>query len=253
MEPAMALEIDDKAICPAPLDAKAQARYISETYDFDATEVGPKKLWSFGPETMGPNLLLDCSHGVQYLNEIKESFVSGFQWATKNGVLCDEAMRGCVFRVMDVTLHADAIHRGMGQILPTARRVCFASYLKADPCLIEPVYLCEIACPIDVTGGVYSVLTRRRGEVVEDVPRVGTPMTNIRAYLPVKESFGFTADLRSNTGGKAFPQCVFDHWDHLNGDALDPASKPGVLVHETRVRKGLAPEVPPLDRFLDKL
>ena len=23
---------------------------------------------------------------------------------------------------------------------------------------------------------------------------------------------GFTADLRSNTGGQAFPQCVFDHW-----------------------------------------
>ena len=40
-------------------------------------------------------------------------------------------------------------------------------------------------------------------------------------------SVGFTADLRSNTGGQAFPQCVFDHWQILPGDPADPTSKPG--------------------------
>ena len=49
----------------------------------------------------------------------------------------------------------------------------------------------------------------------------------VKAYLPVNESFGFTADLRSNTGGQAFPQCVFDHWAVLPGDPYDPATKPG--------------------------
>ena len=29
---------------------------------------------------------------------------------------------------------------------------------------------------------------------------------------------GFTADLRSNTGGQAFPQCVFDHWQVMQGE-----------------------------------
>ena len=42
-----------------------------------------RKIWSFGPDTTGPNLLIDGTKGVQYLNEIKDSFVSGFQWATK--------------------------------------------------------------------------------------------------------------------------------------------------------------------------
>lgn len=32
--------------------------------------------------------------GVQYLNEIKDSVVAGFQWATKEGVLAEENMRG---------------------------------------------------------------------------------------------------------------------------------------------------------------
>ena len=52
----------------------------------------------------------------------------------------------------------------------------------------------------------------------------------VKAHLPVNESFGFTADLRSNTGGQAFPQCVFDHWAVLPGDPRDPTTKPGECV-----------------------
>ena len=64
---------------------------------------------------------------------------------------------------------------------------------------------------------------------------------------------GFTADLRSNTGGQAFPQCVFDHWQILPGDPFDSSTKPGVVVTETRKRKGLSEGIPALDKFLDKL
>lgn len=62
-------------------DPKARARYLSEKYEYDATEA--RKVWCFGPEGSGPNLLIDCTKGVQYLNEIKDSVVAGFQWATK--------------------------------------------------------------------------------------------------------------------------------------------------------------------------
>ena len=60
------------------------------------------------------------------------------------GCLCDENMRNCRFNIYDVTLHADAIHRGGGQIIPTARRVLYACMLTAEPRLMEPVYLVEI-------------------------------------------------------------------------------------------------------------
>merc|ERR1711879_553994 len=70
--------------------------------------------------------------------KIKGSVVAGFQWATKEGVLCDENLRAVRFNIYDVTLHADAIHRGGGQIIPTARRVLYASMLTADPRLMEP-------------------------------------------------------------------------------------------------------------------
>jgi len=41
---------------------------------------------------------------------------------------------------------------------------------------------------------------------------------------------GFTADLRSNTGGQAFPQCVFDHWQIFPGDPCETGSKPYNVV-----------------------
>jgi translation elongation factor EF-G len=67
----------------------------------------------FGPDTTGPNLLTDVTKGVQYLNEIKDSCVAAFQWATKEGVMCEENMRGIVFEVGPVLAHAvevDAVH-----------------------------------------------------------------------------------------------------------------------------------------------
>jgi len=232
-------------------DFKTRGRYLADKYDYDVTEA--RKIWCFGPDTDGPNLMMDCSKGVQYLNEIKDSVVAGFQWATKEGVLCDENLRSVRFNVYDVTLHADAIHRGGGQIIPTARRVLYASMLTAEPRLMEPVYLVEIQCPENAVGGIYGVLNRRRGHVFEEAQTPGTPMFVVKAYLPVNESFGFTADLRSNTGGQAFPQCIFDHWQVMPGNPLDDGTKPNQIVEECRKRKGLKPGPPVLENYLDKM
>jgi len=232
-------------------DFKTRGRYLADKYDYDITEA--RKIWCFGPDTNGPNLMIDCSKGVQYLNEIKDSVVAGFQWATKEGCLCDENMRNCRFNIYDVTLHADAIHRGGGQIIPTARRVLYACMLTAEPRLMEPVYLVEIQCPENAVGGIYGVLNRRRGHVFEEAQTPGTPMFVVKAYLPVNESFGFTADLRSNTGGQAFPQCMFDHWQVLPGCPLSDGTKPNQIVEECKKRKGLKPGPPSLDNYLDKM
>jgi len=41
---------------------------------------------------------------VQYLNEIKDSCVAAFQWATKEGVCAEENMRGIRINILDVTV-----------------------------------------------------------------------------------------------------------------------------------------------------
>lgn len=246
----LAEDIENDEITPR-MEVKARARFLADKYSYDVNEA--RKIWCFGPEGSGPNLLMDCTKGVQYLNEIKDSMVAGFQWATKEGVLCEENVRAVRFNIYDVTLHTDAIHRGGGQIIPTTRRVLYACMLTAKPSILEPVYLVEIQCPEAAVGGIYGVLNRRRGHVFEENKVPGTPMFMVKAYLPVNESFGFTADLRSNTGGQAFPQCVFDHWQILGGDVFEEKSKPGEVVVSTRKRKGLSEGIPPLDKYLDKL
>jgi elongation factor 2 len=125
--------------------------------------------------------------------------------------------------------------------------------MLAQPGLLEPVYLCNISVPQDAMGNVYGVLTRRRGHVFTEEQRPGTPQMTLLAYLPVMESFGFTADLRSNTGGKAFPQCSFDHWEPMSGGPYDAGSKCEEVILNVRTRKGLAAGMPEQKKYLDKL
>jgi elongation factor 2 len=84
-------------------------------------------------------------------------------------------------------------------------------------------------------------------------PVAGTPLVNLKAFLPVAESFGFTQALRAATSGRAFPQCVFDHWEELGTDPLEDGSKAQTLAQGIRTRKGLKPVIPSLDNFIDKL
>ena len=75
---------------------KERARFLADTYDYEVGEA--RKIWCFGPEATGPNLLMDVSKGVQYLNEIKDSVVAGFQWASKEVcVFNDKSMVFLIF------------------------------------------------------------------------------------------------------------------------------------------------------------
>lgn len=232
-------------------DPKERAKTLRDSYDWE--DAHSKKIWCYGPETTGANVVVDVTQGVQYLAEIKEHVVSGMQWASKEGPLCEEPMRGIRFNIHDVHLHTDSIHRGAGQIMPAARRCLYASELTAKPTLQEPVFLVEITCPVEAASGVYSTLSMRRGHVFEENIREGTPLVQMKGYLPVADSFGFVADLRQQTSGQAFPQCVFDHWDNLAGSIDNAGDKLVEKILSIRRRKHLKEQMPDLADYLDKL
>ncbi|KAG1841164.1 ribosomal protein S5 domain 2-type protein [Suillus tomentosus] len=169
------LVIDEKSINSHD-DYKARARILADDFSWDVTDA--RKIWCFGPDTTGPNLLVDVTKGVQYLNEITDSC----------GVCAEENMCGIRFNILDVTLHADAVYCGGGQLIPTCRGVCHIVCLLATPGLQEPAYLVKIQCHLNTIGGIDNVQNRRRGQ----------------AYLPVKESFNFNGDLRSQTASQAY-------------------------------------------------
>jgi len=232
-------------------DTKLRAKRLHEEFGWDKEEA--QRIWAFGPENAGPNILVDNTKGVQFMNEIRDSCESAFQWATKEGVMCEESMRQIRINIVDTALHTDAIHRGGGQLIPTARRVYYAAELTGHPRLQEPMFLAEITAPMDAMGGVYQCLNQRRGTVIEEEAVAGTPLNQVKSHLPVAESFGFTAHLRALTAGQAFPQCVFSHWAEVNGDPLDPTSKANEIVLNIRKRKGLKEGIPALDNYVDKL
>lgn len=80
------------------------------------------------------------------------------------------------FKILDASLAPEPLHRGGGQIIPTARRVAYSAFLLATPRLMEPVYSVEVMTPADCMQAIYTVLSKRRGHVIADMPKPGTPI-----------------------------------------------------------------------------
>lgn len=146
--------IDKNEVNPEQ-ELKVRARIMADEHGWDIADA--RRVWTFGcPPDAVANLLVDQTKAVQYLNEIKDSMVGGFIQATAAGIICEEAMRGIRFNLQDVVMHADAIHRGAGQIMPPCKRVMFACQMKSEPRLLEPMYLADITVPNQASSGVYA-------------------------------------------------------------------------------------------------
>ncbi|KAK0521089.1 hypothetical protein OC834_006797 [Tilletia horrida] len=236
---------------------KVLGKHFQEKYDWDL--LASRSIWAFGPDENGPNILMDdtlpSEVDKKLLYNVRESIRQGFQWATREGPLCDEPIRNVKFRILDAQIAPDPISRASGQLIPAARRVCYSSMLLATPRLMEPVYFVEIQTPPGAVDAVYTVLARRRGHVVQDLPKAGSPLSTVKAYLPVMDANGFETDLRALTQGQAFCLQVFDHWQVVPGDPLDkevklrplePAPPLGLardFVLKVRRRKGLSDHI----------
>eukprot|EP00457_Paulinella_chromatophora_P012319 gb/GEZN01012520.1/.p1 GENE.gb/GEZN01012520.1/~~gb/GEZN01012520.1/.p1 ORF type:complete len:162 (-),score=16.60 gb/GEZN01012520.1/:114-599(-) len=161
-------------------------------------------------------------------------------------------MRGIRYNLMDVTLHADTIHRGAGQIMPPAKKAMQGAQIRSGPALLEPMYIADITVPNNALAGVYATLSARRGQVEGKEDQLGTPLTKIKAFLPVLESFGFTQLLRQNTSGQAFPQMIFSHWSLMSGSVYEDGLVNRTVL-EVRARKGLREGLPEFADYHDKL
>ncbi|KAJ8606050.1 hypothetical protein MRB53_041248 [Persea americana] len=239
-------------------------KFFEEDYGYDL--LASRNIWAFGPEDIGPNILqndtLPSEIDQKLLRGVRDTVKQGFSWATREGPLCEEPIRNAKFRLTDIDLASEPIFRGGGQIIPTARRACYSSFLMAGPRLMEPVYACTMLGPDDTVTALYNVLAKRRGHVLADSAVPGTPLYTVKGLIPVIDSFGFETDLRIQTQGKVTVNLVFDRWQLVPGDPLDkevklrplePASAQATardFVLKTRRRKGLAEDIN-VGRFLE--
>lgn len=201
----------------------------------------------FGPRRTGPNLLIDntkdgilpkifasskTSNGTApstdsiHPKQLADKVSYAFQLSTAQGPLCQEPMQGVAVFVDDVTLHLEGDESGArenlgrltGEVIKAFQAAIRSGFLDWSSRLMLAMYTVEIQASTEVLGRVYDVLTRRRGRVVAETMKEGTPFFTIQALLPVAESFGFADEMRKRTSGAAQPQLIFAGFEILDED-----------------------------------
>ncbi|NIM44303.1 MAG: elongation factor EF-2, partial [Nitrososphaeria archaeon] len=97
--------------------------------------------------------------------------------------------------------------------MPATRRAFLGSFLTAKPVLLEPVYKIGVSVPAQWVGDVTGMISSKRGRIVSSEQK--GPVTMIKGFIPVAETFGLSAEMRSATSGHAFWQTQFDHWEKV--------------------------------------
>ncbi len=188
------------------------------------------------------NLLLDMTKGIQYLRETMELIIEGFGEAMKTGPLTREPCDGIKVRLVDVTLHEDAVHRGPAQVIPAVRSAIFAAILMAKDVVLEPMQKVYISVPQALMGSATQQIQGRRGQIL-DIDSEGDTVVVV-GKTPVAEMFGFAGDLRSATEGRAIWSTEFMGFEVLT------QSLQLEIVKQIRQRKGLKAELPQPQDFI---
>ena len=193
---------------------------------------------------VGGNMLIDETKGVQFIQESMDSIKSGFDDVVHSGPIAHESVRGAKFILHHFVPHEDPAHRGLAQLMPAARRAMLGSILIADPVLLEPILGIEVKCPQEQIGTVAGVLSGKRGKLL-NVDQKGL-ISIIQGEVPAAETFDLSEVMRGGTAGKAMWSTYFKTWQAV------PQSILRSIVADIRKRKGLNPEPPGHDEFIDK-
>lgn len=180
------------------------------------------------------NVLIDYTKGIQYLHETMELIADAFDEAMTKGPLAAEKVSGLKVVLMDAKLHEDTIHRGPAQIIPAVRDGIYGAMCQAGRVLLEPMQHVFISVPPDFTGNVISLITQRRGTILE-MGQDGADST-VSAKCPVADMFGFTSDIRGATQGRALWSTENAGFEEMFPDLQEK------VVGEIRTRKGLNPQ-----------
>ncbi|RLI88218.1 MAG: elongation factor EF-2 [Candidatus Altiarchaeales archaeon] len=189
------------------------------------------------------NIMVDMTRGIQHLDEVMELILDAFEDVMDNGPLAKEPVIRVKVKLMDASLHEDAIHRGPAQVYPAIRKPIYATMLKAGPILLEPVQNIWIDVPQDYMGSVTRELQKRRG-IIGEMKQKEELMT-IEGKMPIGESFGFAGDIRSASEGHALWSTENAGFDKL------PMELQHKVISQVRERKGLKKELPKAEEFME--
>jgi elongation factor G len=156
---------------------------------------------------------VDAVKGGNIPKEYIPSVEKGFSQAMVNGPLA-----GYNLDSLKVVLYDGSYHSVDSDSLSfeIAAKLAFkAAAAKAKPILLEPIMSLDIMTPEEYMGDVIGDVNRRRGTVegMEDKASV----KNIKAKVPLSETFGYVTVLRGLTQGRANASMEFSHFSEVPG------------------------------------
>ncbi|KAF5077484.1 Elongation factor G [anaerobic digester metagenome] len=197
-----------------------------------------RKVW----DVYDKSIFINMTRGIQYLDEIKELLLEGFESAMDDGPIAKERVMGIKIKLMDAKIHEDAVHRGPAQVLPAIRKAVYGAIMLAEPALLEPIQKVFINTPQDYMGSATREIQNRRGQIV-DMSQEGD-MSTVESKVPVAEMFGFAGDIRSATEGRCLWSTESAGFERL------PRELQNTIIREIRQRKGLSDQPYGPDHYL---
>ena len=151
------------------------------------------------PLAEGNYEFVDEVKGGHIPREFIPSCNKGFQSALAKGCLIGFPIVGIKVTVNDGQSHP--VDSSDLAFQTAAREAFKQAYMKAGPCILEPIMKVSIEGPSEFTGNVFASINKRRGVIVSAVED-GT-FARVDAEVPLSEMFGYAMTLRSLTQGKA--------------------------------------------------
>jgi elongation factor 2 len=217
--------------------SEALARLI-EQRQIDSKEAG--NLLTIDKDNNG---LFDNSRKIDQSHDVLTSVLSGFKYACEAGPLCGEPLKSVRVNIVEVELSREKEHREPSEIAHAVGKAIFGSFLTAKPRMLEPIYKTVITAPTELAGDCSRIINSRRGKVIYFEQK--DALAVITCLIPVSESFGLSQELRTTTSGRAFWQSSLHKWDTI------PEKLAAKIITDLRRRKGLPPQIPKPEQFME--
>ncbi|KAH3668192.1 hypothetical protein OGAPHI_001946 [Ogataea philodendri] len=188
------------------------------------------RVCSFAPKRIGANILFDTpeNHLRRLFEadnrakkfEYEDNILHGFQIACFEGPLTAEPTQGVAVFIKSIKLLEEPVlvNDVSGRLIGSTKDAIHKGFLDWSPRLMLAMYSCDIQASAEVLGKVYAVIQRRRGTIISEEMKEGTPFFTVSAKIPVIEAFGFSEDIRKRTSGAASPQLVFTGFQTIDED-----------------------------------
>eukprot|EP00475_Leptophrys_vorax_P046058 TRINITY_DN9752_c0_g2_i1.p1 TRINITY_DN9752_c0_g2~~TRINITY_DN9752_c0_g2_i1.p1 ORF type:complete len:621 (+),score=135.57 TRINITY_DN9752_c0_g2_i1:440-2302(+) len=211
-------------------------------------------VWSFGSPECPENALI--ARPIREAKDLREWMQAGSLIAFKNitsaSPLSGYPLRGVLFRAIDAFLFADAIHRGVGQIIPAVQRAMTACLLKSDPILVEPMMLCSIT--MSRVCWNEEIVKSRRGQIVTYEDCSSFQIVRVECLIPGELCAAFRSVLTAEDPD-SHCEFVFSHWQRMSGEdafILREGSRAHRLALEHRLHLGMSGDLPRFDDMVDR-